>query len=185
MGVEPLAIPDVKLLRPVVHGDGRGFFLEVWNQERFAGLGLEAAFVQLNHSRSSRGTLRGLHFQWVRPQGKLVRLLAGEVFDVAVDLRPESPTFGRWTGARLSAEGREQLWIPPRFAHGFCVLSEEADFEYLCTEPYLAEHDAALRWDDPQLAISWPVAAPRLSAKDAAAPTLAHLREELEKRWMA
>jgi dTDP-4-dehydrorhamnose 3,5-epimerase len=183
MRVESLAIPDVKLLRPLVHGDGRGFFLEVWNRERYAGHGLDACFVQLNHSRSARGALRGLHFQWERPQGKLVRLLSGEVFDVAVDLRPGSSTFGRWAGARLTAEGHEQMWIPPRFAHGFCVLSHQADFEYLCTEPYLAEHDAALRWNDPRLSIPWPVDDPLLSARDAAAPTLDELRPELERRW--
>ncbi len=183
MDILPLQIPAVRLVRPTVHGDERGFFLEVWHQARYACLGLDHPFVQLNHSRSQQGTLRGLHFQWVRPQGKLVRLLSGEVFDVAVDLRPESPTFGRWAGKHLTAESHEQIWIPERFAHGFCVLTAQADFEYLCTEPYTAEHDAVLRWDDPELAIPWPLANPRLSPKDAAAPRLAELRERLQHAW--
>lgn len=183
MQVHALGIPEVKLIRPQVHGDVRGFFLEVWRGERYAAAGIPGPFVQLNHSRSAAGTLRGLHFQWTRPQGKLVRVLAGEVFDVAVDLRPHSPTFGRWTGHRLSAAGQEQIWIPPRFAHGFCVLGESADFEYFCTEPFLPEADAVLRWDDPEIGVSWPLVAPRLSDKDRAAPGLAELWPRLLAEW--
>lgn len=185
MEVQPLQIPDVLLIRPRVHGDARGFFQEIWNQESHGRLGVAESFVQLNHSRSGYGTLRGLHFQWRHPQGKLVRVLAGEVFDVAVDLRPGSPTFGRWAGHRLSAESREQLWIPERFAHGFLVLSASADFEYLCTRLYHAADEAALRWDDPALGIPWPLAAPLLSERDRAAPPLAGLRERLEREWGA
>jgi dTDP-4-dehydrorhamnose 3,5-epimerase len=174
-----LSIPEVRLIQPRVHGDGRGFFVEVWQQERYAAAGLPGPFVQLNHSHSRRGTLRGLHFQWRRP----VRVCAGEVFDVAVDLRPGSPTFGGWTGTRLTAARQEQLWIPPGFAHGFCVLSESADFEYFCTEPYLAEADATLRWNDPEVGVAWPLADPLLSERDRQAPTLAELRARLAAEW--
>jgi dTDP-4-dehydrorhamnose 3,5-epimerase len=183
MHVQPLQIPEVRLIRPQIHGDERGFFLEVWNQERYRAAGLERPFVQLNHSRSAGGTLRGLHFQWRQPQGKLVRLIAGEVFDVAVDLRPGSPTFGRWTGHLLSAAGQEQLWIPERFAHGFCVLSGSADFEYLCTEPYRADDDAVLAWNDPEIGVDWPLEHPLLSDKDRDAPPLAEIRERLAREW--
>jgi dTDP-4-dehydrorhamnose 3,5-epimerase len=169
------AIPDVIVVEPNVFGDERGFFMESWNARVFAQAGIDAAFVQDNHSRSRRGVLRGLHYQIREPQGKLVRVAAGEVYDVAVDLRRSSPTFGRAVGEVLSAENKRMLWIPAGFAHGFLVLSEVADFLYKATAYYAPEHERALKWDDPQLAIDWPLAgaAPTVSAKDAAAPLLA------------
>jgi dTDP-4-dehydrorhamnose 3,5-epimerase len=169
------AIPDVIIVEPNVFGDERGFFMESWNARVFAQAGIDAAFVQDNHSRSRRGVLRGLHYQIREPQGKLVRVAAGEVYDVAVDLRRSSPTFGRAVGEVLSAENKRMLWIPAGFAHGFLVLSEVADFLYKATAYYAPEHERALKWDDPQLAIDWPLAgaAPTVSAKDAAAPLLA------------
>jgi dTDP-4-dehydrorhamnose 3,5-epimerase len=173
--VTPTAIPDVLLVQPVVHGDHRGFFLEAWHQVRYAAAGIAGPFVQDNHSRSVKHTLRGLHYQVRQPQGKLVRAAAGAIFDVAVDLRRSSATFGRWVGAVLSDENHHQLWVPPGFAHGFYVLSGQADLIYKCTAPYAAELDRALRWDDPALGIAWPLAAagpPLLSPKDAAAPAL-------------
>jgi len=182
MEILPLSIPDVLLIRPRVHGDERGFFVEVWQHDRYAAAGM-GPFVQLNHSRSATGTLRGLHFQWERPQGKLVRLVSGVIHDVAVDLRPESPTFGRWVGHTLSAASQEQLWIPPRFAHGFCVLEGPADFEYLCTEPFLAHADAGLRWNDARVGVEWPLASPLLSPRDEHSPSLDELHEELRRRW--
>ena len=166
------AIPDVVLLEPKVFGDARGFFYESWNRKVLADLGLDLDFVQDNHSRSQRGVLRGLHYQIVQPQGKLVRCVVGEVYDVAVDMRRSSATFGRAVGFTLSAENRRMAWIPPGFAHGFVVLSERAIFHYLCTEPYRREFDAALRWNDARLAIDWPLSAPLLSEKDAGAPFL-------------
>jgi dTDP-4-dehydrorhamnose 3,5-epimerase len=175
MIVTPTAIPDVLLVQPVVHGDHRGFLVEVWHESRYAAAGIGAHFVQDNHSRSGRHTLRGLHYQVQRPQGKLVRAAMGAVFDVAVDLRRSSPTFGRWVGTVLSDENHHQLWVPPGFAHGFYVLSATADLVYKCTEVYVPEYDRALRWDDPTLAIAWPLdggTPPLLSAKDAAAPSL-------------
>ena len=171
MKITPLAIPDVLLVEPVAHCDERGFFLETWQAERYAAAGIGPSFVQDNHSRSVQGTLRGLHYQVVRPQGKLVRVTSGEVFDVAVDLRRSSPTFGRWVGAVLSETNRRQLWIPPGFAHGFYVSSPSADLLYKCTAFYAAEYDRALRWDDPDVGIEWPLLdrqRPLLSAKDAA-----------------
>ena len=171
----PQSIPDVVLIEPKVFGDARGFFLESWNARSFAAAGLDAPFVQDNHSRSAQGVLRGLHYQLNQPQGKLVRVTAGEVFDVAVDLRRGSPSFGRWVGARLSADNKHMLWVPPGFAHGFYVISEAAEFLYKCTDFYAPEHERSLRWDDPQLAIDWPLvdgAPPRLSAKDAEAVPL-------------
>jgi dTDP-4-dehydrorhamnose 3,5-epimerase len=169
------ALPDVLLVQPAVHGDHRGFFLEAWHQARYTAAGIPGPFVQDNHSRSVKHTLRGLHYQVQRPQGKLVRAVAGAVFDVAVDLRRSSPTFGRWVSAVLSDENHHQLWVPPGFAHGYYVLSGHADLIYKCTVPYAAELDRALRWDDPALGIAWPLAAaspPLLSSKDAAAPAL-------------
>jgi dTDP-4-dehydrorhamnose 3,5-epimerase len=169
------AIPEVLLLQPAVHGDQRGFFLETWHDARYAAAGIDRPFVQDNHSRSLRHTLRGLHYQIQLAQGKLVRAATGAIFDVAVDLRRSSPTFGRWVGATLSDENHHQLWIPPGFAHGFYVLSAQADLVYKCTSLYAQEHDRALRWDDPRLAIAWPLAAagpPILSARDASAPGL-------------
>ncbi|MCS6986103.1 MAG: dTDP-4-dehydrorhamnose 3,5-epimerase [Sphingomonadaceae bacterium] len=174
MIVEPLAIPDVKRLRPVVHGDARGFFLETFRADVFAAAGLPTEWAQDNHSRSTRGVLRGLHYQLVHPQGKLVRVARGRVFDVAVDLRRSSPTFGRWVGVELTDATLEMLWIPPGFAHGFLVLSDVADFLYKCTTPWDRASDRALRWDDPEVGIRWPLQgqAPTLSPRDAAAPGL-------------
>jgi dTDP-4-dehydrorhamnose 3,5-epimerase len=175
MQVRATAIPEVVVVEPNVFGDERGFFMESWNAHAFAQAGIDAVFVQDNHSRSRCGVLRGLHYQIREPQGKLVRVAAGEVYDVAVDLRRSSPTFGRAVGERLSAENKRMMWIPPGFAHGFLVLSEIADFLYKATAYYAPEHERAIRWDDPQLAIDWPLtgAAPTVSAKDAAAPFLA------------
>ncbi len=169
-------VEGVFLLDPVLHGDERGFFMEVWNRNTFATLGIPDIFVQDNHSRSIGGTLRGLHYQIHNPQGKLVRVIAGEVFDVAVDLRRGSPTFGQWTGAILSEQNRRMMWIPPGIAHGFYVTSAHAEFVYKCTDFYVPQHERALRWDDPALAIAWPLRdrqPPLLSAKDRAASLLA------------
>lgn len=166
----PLSIPDIVLIQPRVHGDERGFFMETYHQVRFAEAGITDHFVQDNHSRSVQGTLRGLHYQILRPQGKLVRVIQGEVFDVAVDLRRSSPAFGQWVGAYLSAENKHQLWIPPGFAHGFYVISETADFVYKCTDLYAPQHERCIRWDDAGLAIDWPLLAgrkPQISVKDA------------------
>jgi dTDP-4-dehydrorhamnose 3,5-epimerase len=168
-------IPDVLLLEPTVHRDKRGFFFESWHEARLTSLGIAARFVQDNHSHSVRGTLRGLHYQLGKPQGKLVRVVSGEVYDVAVDLRRSSGTFGRWVHQRLSGKNPCQLWIPPGFAHGFYVLSPFADLLYKCTEYYELASDRTLRWDDPDLAIEWPLlegCPPILSPKDAAAPRL-------------
>lgn len=174
MKVTPTAIPDVKLIEPRVFGDSRGFFFESWNARALADAGIEAEFVQDNHSRSRRGVLRGLHYQVDHAQGKLVRVTIGEVFDVAVDLRRSSPTFGRWVGATLSAENRQLLWIPPGFAHGFLVLSESADFLYKTTDYWFPQHERTLLWSDPQLAVEWPLSGPPLLAsKDAAGLPLA------------
>jgi dTDP-4-dehydrorhamnose 3,5-epimerase len=174
--VTPTALTDVLVLEPRVFGDARGFFLESFNAHRFAeATGVRAEFVQDNQSRSARGVLRGLHYQIRQPQGKLVRVVRGRVFDVAVDLRRSSPAFGRWAGVELSEDNHRQLWIPPGFAHGFLVLSESADFLYKATDYYAPEHERAIRWDDPSVGIDWPIAeqAPLLSAKDRAAPSLA------------
>lgn len=172
MQVTPTDLPGVLHLQPVVYGDARGFFLETWSAPRYAAAGLPERFAQDNLSSSQRGVLRGLHLQHPMDQGKLVHVVLGEVFDVAADVRLGSPTFGRWTGAVLTAERHNQLWIPPGFAHGFVVLSEQAVFGYKCTEVYAPAHELSVRWDDPDLGIAWPVAAPSLSAKDAAAPLL-------------
>lgn len=164
-------IPSVLLIKPRVHGDARGFFMECWQKERFAEAGIQADFVQDNLSRSTANTLRGLHYQVQQPQGKLVSVLAGEVFDVAVDIRRSSSTFGQWAGARLSGENRHMLWVPPGFAHGFYVLSKSADFYYKCSDYYAPEHERTIRWDDADLAIDWPIpenARPLVSDKDAA-----------------
>lgn len=167
-----------KILEPAVFGDARGYFFESWNAGRFAEHGLPAAFVQSNISSSSRGVLRGLHYQWPRSQGKLVTVLEGEVYDVAVDIRRGSPTFGQWEALVLSAENRRQFWIPEGFAHGFAVLSETALFHYLCTDVYVKEADAAVRWNDADIAVDWPVSAPTLSAKDENAPFLKDIDED-------
>lgn len=162
-------ISDVVLIEPQVFGDERGFFMETWHAEKFTEAGIDAAFVQDNHSRSVQGTLRGLHYQLKQPQGKLVRVISGEVFDVAVDFRKDSPTFGKWVGFMLSAENRKMLWVPPGFGHGFYVTSETAEFVYKCTDFYAPEHEKTVYWDDPDLAIQWPLlpnVSPLLSPKD-------------------
>ncbi|MCY1030797.1 dTDP-4-dehydrorhamnose 3,5-epimerase [Corallococcus sp. BB11-1] len=172
MKVTPLELPEVLLLEPKVFGDDRGFFLESYNAKRYADAGIPGPFVQDNLSRSVKGTLRGLHFQEPNAQGKLVQCLAGAVWDVAVDVRRGSPTFGRWVAAELSFENKRQLWVPPGFAHGFCVLSDSADFFYKCTALYSPETERSVHWNDPDLAIPWPVSAPLLSGKDQQAPRL-------------
>ena len=174
MKVIPTNIPDVLIIEPQVFGDDRGFFLESFNAQKFAtetGVGLK--FVQDNHSRSARNVLRGLHYQIQQPQGKLVRVVDGEVFDVAVDIRKSSATFGKWAGCVLSAKNKRQLWVPPGFAHGFVVLSETADFLYKTTDYYAPQHERSILWNDPSLNIDWKIdAEPILSAKDKSAPTL-------------
>jgi dTDP-4-dehydrorhamnose 3,5-epimerase len=170
MEFERLAIPDVLLVRPRVFRDPRGYFVETWESRRFAAAGIAQPFVQDNLSRSGQFTLRGLHYQVRQPQGKLVRITSGTVFDVAVDVRRSSATFGTWVGATLSEENQHALWVPPGFAHGFLVLSESATFAYKCTDFYAPEWERTIRWDDADLAIKWPLppdAAPVLSAKDA------------------
>jgi dTDP-4-dehydrorhamnose 3,5-epimerase len=162
-------IEDVKLMEPRLFGDARGFFMETWRDDQFKKLVADVAFVQDNHSKSSQGILRGLHYQIKHPQGKLVRVIFGEVFDVAVDLRKGSPTFGRWTGAVLSSENRRLLWVPPGFAHGFYVMSDEAEFVYKCTDYYAPEYERAIAWNDPAISIEWPLVEekpPILSSKD-------------------
>jgi len=168
MTIIPTAIPDLLIFEPKVFGDQRGFFLESYNQITFQSLtGLTLNFVQDNHSRSGKNVLRGLHYQIQQPQGKLVRVVSGSVFDVAVDLRKSSPTFGRWDGVELSGDNHRQLWVPPGFAHGFVVLSEQADFLYKTTDYYAPEHERCIRWDDPEIGIVWPEGiAPLLSGKD-------------------
>ena len=168
MKATPLAIPDVFLIEPQVFGDERGFFFESFNHARFEqAIGRKVQFVQDNHSKSSKGVLRGLHFQDPKPQGKLVRVTQGEVFDVAVDIRKDSKTFGQWVGEILSAENKHQLWIPEGLAHGFLVLSETAEFLYKTTDYYAPEHERCIIWNDPRLAIDWPLeGAPKLSSKD-------------------
>jgi dTDP-4-dehydrorhamnose 3,5-epimerase len=171
-------LPGCLVLEPQVFGDDRGFFYESFNRDKLAAIGLAPDFVQGNVSSSSRGVLRGLHYQWPKPQGKLVSVLAGEVWDVAVDIRRGSPTFGRWTAAVLSAENRRHFWIPEGFAHGFVTLSEHALFTYLCTATYDRDADAGIRWNDGDLAIDWPASEPLLSDKDAKAPFLAEVAQE-------
>jgi len=169
MKVIETSIPDLLVLEPKVFGDARGFFLESWNERTFRDLtGVALPFVQDNHSRSARGVLRGLHYQLRQPQGKLVRVVRGSVFDVAVDLRRASPSFGQWHGVELSEDNHRQLWVPPGFGHGFLVTGESADFLYKTTDYYAPEHERCVRWNDPALAIAWPIAGltPLLSAKD-------------------
>jgi len=172
------AIPGPLIIEPKVFGDDRGFFLESWNAAAFAGAGLDMAFVQDNHSRSQKGVLRGLHFQNPGPQGKLVRVVRGAVFDVAVDLRRSSPHFGQWAGVTLSAQNRRMFWVPEGFAHGFLTLEDDTDFLYKCTTPYAPEHEQSLAWDDPAIGIAWPLdgVKPILSAKDRAALPLGEVR---------
>lgn len=181
MKVTPTAIPDVLIIEPKVFGDERGFFFESFNQQRFEeATGVHCNFVQDNHSRSVRNVLRGLHYQIKQPQGKLVRVVAGEVFDVAVDIRKSSPTFGRWLGTRLSAENKRQQWIPVGFAHGFLVLSEIAELLYKTTDYWVPEHERCIRWDDPAIGIEWPTQGePTLVAKDQQAEPLALLEHFL------
>jgi dTDP-4-dehydrorhamnose 3,5-epimerase len=178
-------LPECKVLEPQVHGDARGWFYESFNQDRFAQNGMDVRFVQANVSRSMRGVLRGLHYQWPKPQGKLVSVMEGEAWDVAVDIRRGSPTFGRWTAVLLSADNKRHFWIPEGFAHGFAVLSEHATFTYLCTQTYDREADAGIRWNDARLAIDWPIAEPLLSAKDAQAPFLDEVSEERLPMYVA
>lgn len=178
MNVTQGGMAGLLLMEPAVFGDARGFFVELWNQSRYADFGLTASFVQDNLSLSRRGSLRGLHFQNPSPQGKLVSVLEGEVFDVVVDLRRPSVTFGRWEAVVLSSANKRQLYVPPGMAHGFQVLSETALFHYKCTALYSARDERALRWDDPDLAIPWPIREPVLSAKDAQAPRLKDLPPE-------
>ncbi|MDE3170292.1 MAG: dTDP-4-dehydrorhamnose 3,5-epimerase [Acidobacteriota bacterium] len=171
----PTDLPDVVLIKPRVFGDARGFFMETWEANVFAASGLDIKFVQDNHSLSVKNTLRGLHYQIQHPQGKLVRVVAGEVFDVAVDLRRSSPSFGKWVGMILSAENKQQLWVPPGFAHGFLVLSDTAEFVYKCTDYYAPQHERTLFWNDPEIGIEWPLSAgqvPLLSDKDRAGKRL-------------
>lgn len=173
--VVPTDLPGVVVVEPRVFGDDRGFFFESWSRDAFAAAGLPTEFVQDNHSRSQRGVLRGLHFQNPEPQGKLVRVATGAVFDVAVDLRRSSPHFGRWTGVELSAANKRMLWVPPGFAHGFLCLEDGTDFLYKCTAPYRPQSERSIRWDDPAIGIDWPLdgMTPSLSPKDAAAGPLA------------
>jgi len=173
MRVIPTALPDVRIVEPRVFRDARGWFFESWNRRTLAGAGLDVDFVQDNHSRSIRGVLRGLHYQVEHAQGKLVRVAVGEVFDVAVDLRERSPTFGRHVALRLSADDPRMLWVPPGFAHGFVVLSDVAEFLYKTTDYWYPEHERTLLWNDPALGIDWPVADPLLAPKDAAGTPLA------------
>ncbi|MEM6484707.1 MAG: dTDP-4-dehydrorhamnose 3,5-epimerase [Pseudomonadota bacterium] len=169
MRAEATRLPGVYLIKPRVFGDERGFFFESWNAQVFKEAGFDLNFIQDNHSRSAQGILRGLHYQTAHTQGKLVRVSAGRVYDVAVDLRRDSPTLGQWVGVYLDSETKEQLWVPPGFAHGFYVLSEYADFQYKCTDRYDPQSEISLAWDDPELAIDWPLLdgePPTLSGKD-------------------
>jgi dTDP-4-dehydrorhamnose 3,5-epimerase len=165
-------LPGVIVVDPTVFGDDRGFFMETYHEAKFRDGGIPESFVQDNHSRSVKGVLRGLHYQLPKPQGKLVRVVSGTVFDVAVDIRRGSPCFGKWVGVELSAENKRQLWVPPGFAHGFCVTSEVAEVVYKCTTVYDGPNDRGIRWNDPEIGIAWPVTEPILSAKDEAAPSL-------------
>ena len=172
MRIEPAGIPGLLIIEPTVHGDERGFFMECYQRDRYAEAGLPREFVQDNLSRSARGILRGLHLQHPHGQGKLCSVLEGEVFDVAVDVRVGSPTFGRWRGVTLSSENKRQLYVPPGFAHGFCVVSDHALFLYKCTDFYSAENELGVAWNDPEIGIDWPIESPRLSAKDLDNPRL-------------
>ncbi len=176
MKITTTALPGVLIIEPKAFGDARGFFLESFQTERYAKAGITQAFVQDNHSRSQRGVLRGLHFQRKRPQGKLVSVSRGSVFDVAVDINPHSATFGQYVATVLSDENHLQLWIPPGYAHGFCVLSDEADFHYKCTELYDPTDEAGIIWNDPDVNIAWPFDNPLLSEKDQKLPRLGELK---------
>ena len=179
MRVVPTDIPGILIVEPAVHVDGRGFFLETYHADRYREHGIDGPFVQDNHSKSFGGTLRGLHMQLRRPQGKLVRVVNGEIFDAAVDVRPGSATFGRWVGVTLSADNFRQLYIPPGFAHGFCVMSPIAEVEYKCTTVYDRSDEIGIAWNDPALAIRWPIDLPTLSARDQQLPQLADILDQL------
>ncbi len=183
MNIIQTEIPGVLIIEPRVFGDERGYFMETWQQQRYAEAGMPEQFVQDNISFSRRGILRGLHYQHPQGQGKLVYVLQGEVFDVAVDVRAESPHFGRWAGAMLSAENKRQFYIPPGFAHGFCVTSETALFAYKCTEFYNPAVEGCVRWDDPEIGITWPITSPTLSGKDSTAPFLKEVPLERLPVW--
>lgn len=178
MNVIECNVPGPLILEPRVFGDDRGFFMESWNAQAFAKVGLDLTFVQDNHSRSQKGVLRGMHFQNPGPQGKLVRVVRGAVFDAVVDLRRSSPTFGKWTGTVLSSENKRMFWVPEGFAHGFLTLEDDTDFLYKCTAPYAPQHEASLAWDDPAVGIEWPLDGiePKLSAKDAVGVPLADVK---------
>ncbi|GAB2587036.1 dTDP-4-dehydrorhamnose 3,5-epimerase [Dyella jejuensis] len=178
MKIIQTSLPGAVVIEPQVFGDSRGFFYESYNRDKYAAAGLDLRFVQSNVSRSARGVLRGLHYQWPHPQGKLVSVLDGEVYDVAVDIRRGSPTFGQWAGVMLTAENHRHFWIPEGFAHGFCVLSGHATFAYQCTAMYDAKADAGVRWNDAAIGIDWPISEPALSDKDAKAPVLADVPAE-------
>ena len=171
-------IPGLVLIEPVVHGDSRGFFMESWHADRYREQGLPGRFVQSNLSRSGAGVVRGLHFQFPQGQGKLVSVLDGRVFDVAVDIRSDSPTFRQWAGVELSAENHRQLYVPEGFAHGFCVLGDTALMSYYCTSPYNAEQEFSVAWNDPDIGIDWPLEPESLSTKDSVAPLLSELSED-------
>ena len=181
--ITPTTLPEVLIVEPKVFGDSRGFFFESWHLERYRDLGVPDTFVQDNVSRSVRGTLRGLHVQEPYGQGKLIQVLDGEVFDVAVDVRVGSPTFGHWVGERLSSENHLQIYVPPGFAHGFCVISESALFSYKCTELYHPETELSIAWNDPAIGIDWPLEEPLLSNRDAEARSLRELSRERLPRW--
>ena len=176
MKVIETALPGVLIFEPTAFGDPRGFFLETFQVERYREAGITLPFVQDNHSRSQRGVLRGLHFQKTRPQGKLVSVSRGAVYDVAVDIDPSSATYGKFVGVELNDDNHRQMWVPPGYAHGFCVLSEVADFQYKCTDFYFPADEGGLAWNDPDVGISWPIEAPQLSAKDANNPRLRDLK---------
>ena len=179
MKISPMKIPEVLLIEPDVFGDSRGFFMESWHRKKFTEAGLDVDFVQDNHSRSSRSVLRGLHYQLKQPQGKLVRVATGAVFDVAVDIRRGSPTFGQWVGSELSEENQHQLYVPPGFAHGFCVMSDTADFLYKCTDFYAPEYEYGILWNDPVIGIDWPGNDFSVSEKDARNRLLSEMSDEL------
>jgi len=183
--VKKTRLPGVLVVEPRVFRDARGYFYESFNAARYREAGIDLPFVQDNFSRSRRGALRGLHLQQPHPQGKLVSVLAGEVFDVAVDVRVGSPTFGQWVGERLDGESKRQLYVPPGFAHGFCVLSDDTVFHYKCTDLYHPEAELSVAWNDPDLGIEWPVQGPVLSGKDAAAPKLSEIPRERLPRYTA
>jgi len=176
MKVIETALPGVLIIEPKAFGDHRGFFLETFQVERYREAGITLPFVQDNHSRSQRGVLRGLHFQRTRPQGKLVSVSRGAVYDVAVDIDPSSATYGKFVGVELNDDNHRQMWVPPGYAHGFCVLSEVADFQYKCTDFYFPADEGGLAWNDPDVGIPWPIEAPQLSAKDANNPRLRDLK---------